>query len=155
MRRIIVSSGVHYIIIITLKSSQPHEVTDRLPLINCFLGVAVPLLPLSPTHLPIISLERYMAGLDLIFNGEELAGDLGFDYDEEKDDDAPSLARLVWDDLDDETEDLLSNFDAYHELRNMEDEDLEDLSTIRLLFSKNQRQRKIKFYYNRMNGATM
>ena len=145
------NSSVHYIIVITLKSLRPHEITDRLSPINCFPGVAVPLQPLSSSLQLTISLERHMAGLDLIFNGEELAGDLGFDYDEEKGDDVPSLVHPVRDDLDDETEDLLSNIDAYHELRNMEEEDLEDLSAIRLLFSKNHRQCKIKFYYNRMN----
>ena len=53
-----------------------------------------------------------MAGLDLIFNGEELVGDLGFDYNAEHGDNVPSLVRPVWDNLDNETEDLLSNVDA-------------------------------------------
>ena len=75
----------------------------------------------------------------LIFDGNELEGNLALSDVKGDNEAVLPLVRPPEDDLDDETEDLLSNFDAYHEMRFMEDDDLENLTAIRFLFAQHRR----------------
>jgi len=59
--------------------------------------------------------------------------------------DPPDLRPVV----DDSLEHILENFDAYHEMRLMNEEDWDDLDAVRLVFEQNRRKRKAKHRHDR------
>ena len=81
-----------------------------------------------------------------------LLGDTYFDDDEDFWGDHGDHTLAEEKDLDfDDLDGILRDFEPYHELRSMEDDDWDDLAAIRLICDSNRRRRCIKFFQKRKN----